>query len=87
MSIRFLAEGEQPERDPELRERLFAVCGDANINVVIQTFTECLMISILAATANATEAQTAIDETARVMCSNVQRAWEEFHAMRRKQAQ
>jgi hypothetical protein len=65
------------------RERLFAACHDANINVAIQMLMECLLISILAATRDPAEAQTAVDEVARVMCSNVQRAWQEFAAMRR----
>jgi hypothetical protein len=48
---------------------LFAACHDANINVAIQMLMECLLISILAATRDPAEAQTAFDEVARVMCS------------------
>jgi hypothetical protein len=62
---------------------IVAACHDANINVAIQMLMECLLISILAATRDPAEAQTAVDEVARVMCSNVQRAWQEFAAMRR----
>jgi hypothetical protein len=87
MSIRFLAQGEEPERDPELRAKLFAVCGDASVNVVLQALVECLMISVITASANAAEAQTMIDEIARVMCRDVQKAWREVDAMRRKRAQ
>jgi hypothetical protein len=87
MSLRFLAEGEEPQRDPELREKLLDVCHNANVNAVIQAFMECLLISIIAATANPAEAQTAVDETARVMRRDVQQSWKEFHAMQRRRAQ
>jgi hypothetical protein len=88
MTVRWLQEGEMPERDPAVRQQLLDVCRrSANANVVIQALLETMMIAVVASTASADEALSCFRALSQSMEANAAKCWDEYHAMAEAQQQ
>ena len=66
-----------------LRNRLLDACWKSNtdVNAVIQSIVDTLMISIIAASPDVDTAERNVRHIADDMISNIHRAYAEFHAM------
>jgi hypothetical protein len=71
------------ERDPTLREQIFAVCHACNpdINVLVQTLVDCLMISIIAVSRDADTAELNLRRITEDMLVRIREAYREYHDM------